>query len=438
MAASLKVSDNVAKIFHENFNTIVRHEIVAGGRASTKTSRNALKIAMRMLENHNEEWIVVRQHYAHHADSTFLELQTAFERLGLKEGAHFFTRGTKLKITLFNGSTIRFGGMDDFRKLKGFTKTSEEKYIGGIWFFEIDEFKGSYGISQTVATFVRGDKPHFTALYEFNPPETGSWVYDWVNEMKQRDDTLYIFANYSDLTPWEQKNWLGQLMLDEIEETKRVNFSLFENIYLGRPRVLDGACYPRPIPDFVEDIKNVRLDYINVGIDYGDADATTAVALGISNGKFYVLDQYYSKDRNKLITEKEEEIRNWLNWLREEYNASIDAYCETNPQSLYILLKQDINILDGIYIRKVDKKKDFIKSTSAIQERIDAINILVGKGIIFINPALHQVKQAMLEAQYDKHGKRQDDGTSDIDTLDALEYSVKAEIRYILNNYYKE
>ena len=116
-----KVSDNIAKIFHKDFHTIARHEIIAGGRASTKTSRNAMKIALRMLKYPDEEWIVVRQHYAHHADSTFLELQTAFERLGLQEGEHFESRGTKLKITLQSGSTIRFGGMDDYRKMKGFT-----------------------------------------------------------------------------------------------------------------------------------------------------------------------------------------------------------------------------------------------------------------------------------------------------------------------------
>ena len=44
----------------------------------------------------------------------------------------------------------------------------------------------------------------------------------------------------------------------------------------------------------------------------------------------------------------------------------------------------------------------------------------------------------MVEAIYDKHNKRLDDGTSDIDTLDALEYSIKPEIKLILNNYYKE
>ena len=433
-----KVSDNIAKIFHKDFHTIARHEIIAGGRASTKTSRNAMKIALRMLKYPDEEWIVVRQHYAHHADSTFLELQTAFERLGLQEGEHFESRGTKLKITLQSGSTIRFGGMDDYRKMKGFTPTSDKKYIGGIWFFEIDEFKGSYGISQTVSTFVRGNKPHFTALYEFNPPETGSWVYEWVEDMKKRADTLYIFANYTDLTPWEQKNWLGQIAIDEIEETKKINFSLYENIYLGRPRRLEGACYPRPIPDFVDDFGDIRFEFINVGVDYGDVDATTAVAVGVAKGKFYILDQYYSKDRNKTITEKELEVRDWLNSLREEYNVGIDVYCETNPASFYTLLKQDIYLLDSIYIRKVDKKKDFIKSTSAIQERIDAINILIGKGSVFISPSLGKIKQAMAEAVYDKHNKRLDDGSSDIDTLDAMEYAIKSEIRFILNNYYKE
>lgn len=430
-----RLSDQIAKVFHPTFSKIVRHEISAGGRASTKTSKNALKIAVRMLKNPDEEWIVVRQNYAHHADSTFLELQTAFERLGLQEGVHFTSRGTKLLIKLNNGSTIRFGGMDDFRKLKGYTKTSARKYIGGVWFFEIDEFKGSYGISQTVATFIRGDKPHFTCLYEFNPPEVGSWVYPWVEEMKKRKDCLYIFANYTDLTPWEQKNWLGPLMLEEIEESKRINYPLYENIYLGKPRLLEGACYPNPIPDMFEEVK---FDYINVGIDYGDVDATTAVAVGILDGKFYVIDQYYAKDSNKTITDKEAEIREFLNSLRETYKVGLDVYCETNPQTLYILLKQDVNLYDGIYIRKVNKKKEFIKSSGAIQERIDAINILIGKGAIWINPELEQVKKAMLEAQYDAHNKRLDDGTSDVDTLDALEYAIKSEIKFILNSFYKE
>lgn len=432
------ISENIAEVFHPTFNTVVRHEILAGGRASTKTSRNALKVIMRMLQYPGEEWIVVRQHYAHHADSTYLELQTALERLGLKEGEHFFTRGTKLKITLFDpkGPSIRFGGMDDFRKLKGFTKTGEGRYIGGLWFFEIDEFKGSYGIHQTVSTFVRGNKPHFTALYEYNPPERGSWVYDWVEEMKQRQDTLYIFANYNDLTRWEQQNWLGEIMLEEIEETKRINFSLYENIYLGKPRVLDGACYPRAVPDMPDG--DIALDYINVGIDYGDKDATTAVAVGISKDRFYVLDHYYSKSPNKLITEKEEEIRDWLNHLRMKYEVGLDVYCETNPQSLYIMLKQDHNLFDNIYIRKVNKAKEFIKSSSAIQERIDAVNILIGKEKIFINPELQQIKDAMAEARYDRNSKRVDDGSTDIDSLDAMEYAIKSEIKFILNNYYKE
>ena len=434
----IKVSDNIAKVFHKDFAAIVRHEIIAGGRATTKTNRNAMKVALRMLTYPNEEWIVVRQNYAHHSESTFLELVTAFERLGLTENIHFNTRGTKLLIKLNNGSTIRFGGMDDFRKLKGYTKTGKDKYIGGVWFFEIDEFKGSYGITQTVSTFIRGKKPHFTCLYEYNPPELGSWVYEWSAEMRQRSDTLYSFTTYTDLTNWERENWLGQAMLDDIEESKRVNFQLYENIYLGRPRILLGACYPNPIKTFDES-EDIKLSYINVGIDYGDVDATTAVAVGCNNrGKFFIIDHYYTKDKNKTITEKQEEIRVWLNSLREVYDIAIDVYCETNPQTLYILLRQDTNLLEGIYIRKVDKKKEFVKSIGAIQERIDAINILIAKDEIFIREDLDRIKRAMIEAQYDKHNKRVDDGSSDIDTLDALEYAFKSEIRIILNSFYKE
>ena len=437
MINAVQISNEVAEVYHSTFTSKMLHQITTGGRASTKSSKNALKIIMSMLENPDEEWIVVREDYAHHADSTYLELQTACERLGLKEGRDFFSRGTKLKITLYTGSTIRFGSMNNFRKLKGFAPTTNKKYIGGIWFFEIDEFKSSYGMSQTVATFIRGKKPHFICLYEYNPPELGSWVYAWVKEMKERSDTIFISANYTDLTEWERQNWLGQLMLDEIEETKKINLNLYENIYLGIPRILEGACFPVQMKEFnISDFEG-RFNYISVGIDYGDNDATTAVATAELDGVFYIIGQYYDKSPNKLITEKEEEIRNFLNALRDEYQTEIDVYCDTNPQTLYIMLKQDIYLLDGIYIKKVNKAKIYTKSKSAIQERIDATNILIGKGEIYLSQDLEQVRTALLEARYDRNGNRLDDGTSDIDTLDALEYSLKPEIKYILQNYYK-
>ena len=43
---------------------------------------------------------------------------------------------------------------------------------------------------------------------------------------------------------------------------------------------------------------------ISVGIDYGDNDATTAVATAELDGVFYIIGQYYDKSPNKLITEK--------------------------------------------------------------------------------------------------------------------------------------
>ena len=432
----IKVSDNVAKVYHKDFMTVVRHEITAGGRASTKTSRNAAKIICSMLQNKDEEWIVVRQNYAHHVQSTYLELKIALDRLGLTEGVHYTARENPLQIKMHTGSTIRFGGMDDFRKLKGYTKTKGCKYIGGVWFFEIDEFKGPYGITQTIATFVRGKKPRFTCIYEYNPPEIGSWVYSWVEEMKKREDTLYLFVNYNDLTKWEQENWLGAEMLSEIEESKKMNYELYENVYLGRPRILQGACYPRQIPDMLKG--KIKFEYINVGIDYGDNDATTAVAVGIAQGKFYIIGHYYTKDSNKLITDKEREIVKWLNDLRNKYAVGIDVYCETNPQTLYIMLKQNPDLYDGIYIRKVDKRKEFAKSVGAVQERIDALNVLIGREAIQIDEDLQLLKKAMLEARYNKNGSRVDDGSSDIDSLDALEYAIKSEVKFILSTYYKE
>ena len=46
MTNAVQISNEVAEVYHSTFTSKMLHQITTGGRASTKSSKNALKIIM--------------------------------------------------------------------------------------------------------------------------------------------------------------------------------------------------------------------------------------------------------------------------------------------------------------------------------------------------------------------------------------------------------
>jgi hypothetical protein len=92
-----------------------------------------------------------------------------------------------------------------------------------------------------------------------------------------------------------------------------------------------------------------------------------------------------------------------------------DRHLSNHPQDY------KTNILS---INKKPRKKQ--KEKSAIQERVDFGNILLnGADIEFnINENTLGIATAFEDAKYDKNGNRADDNSTDIDSLDSLEYAL--------------
>ncbi|RLI45076.1 hypothetical protein DRO61_11325, partial [Candidatus Bathyarchaeota archaeon] len=60
----IRLSNIVARPHLEHFTSNKLHQCLHGGRAGYKSSRNALKIALKTLEDPNCEVIVIRQDYS--------------------------------------------------------------------------------------------------------------------------------------------------------------------------------------------------------------------------------------------------------------------------------------------------------------------------------------------------------------------------------------
>lgn len=228
---------------------------------------------------------------------------------------------------------------------------------------------------------------------------------------------------------------------------------MYKRKVLGQWVIATGAVY-KMLPKSVDSRELPEFRYILVGNDYGDVDGTTTVYVGYgTDGVYYAFDEIKIKDTNDTIIDKARIQANKLNAIYDKYKVPIFDYNETNPSAIYgiksnmpTFQQMDANgnplkdekgnivpfIYEEIEISKVNKKKENPRAKSAIQERIDATNTLIAfDKLRFVNGKVPHLEEGMRNAVYGKEGVRLDNGTSDIDILDAFEYAIKKEIPYI-------
>ena len=207
--------------------------------------------------------------------------------------------------------------------------------------------------------------------------------------------------------------------------------TMYRQKVLGEWVAVEGLVYPNtpPVKERPE-----RFDYIHFGLDYGEHDATTVVAVGVKGDDYYIFDQYYHKSVNgdrKTIIDYKNEISQWVNEIYRKERTKAYMFIETSPVTVYSLFAKDQQIDTGVAIKKVDKSKSHSKSQDVIQERIDVVNVMINSNHLFITNEDLPIYKAFRNAKYKKN-TRADDGTSDIDSLDAFEYAIKADFNYLI------
>lgn len=229
------------------------------------------------------------------------------------------------------------------------------------------------------------------------------------------------------------------------ESIERIASTFTQDMYkrkvLGLWVAAEGACYPVHPKRLTQQQLPTEFKWISIGLDEGRKDATTAVAWGIGKDKkWYAIDQYYNKKSDKNINSVVEELIDWLNAIAKNYpKTTIHFYAETNPGQIKPLLQIHPRKPKQVVVRYVKKKMERdvdIKSTSAVLQRIDVMNLMIGADKVFIGPKCDKLYSAITTAIYDDKGARLDDGTTDIDSLDAAEYGFKRFIKNITGEIY--
>lgn len=368
----------IAPHFWASFKSKAFHQIDKGGRGSTKTSKNALKICYHLLKENDCAAICIRRYQKSLRDSVYKEIKRALRRLGLREGADYKAFLSPLGIQLFNGNRIYFAGADDYEKLKGMI--DENTPFKLVWFEELTEFKNPEDVDNIVATFSRGNDDWFSVLYTYNPPKNR---FDWINQWAKEKTAEGYQVTESDYRGVPSK-WLGKKFLEEAERLKKFDERRYNWMYLGEVIGMEGLIFNFDQVQHITEAeikeKDLRVLYLDFSVDGGhQSSATTCVCFGyLSDRRWVLLDLYYyspkEKPTKKAPSELAKDIFSFEKAMVKKWGASIDQ--ETIDSAEGALRNQFFKDY-GKRLHPVNKGKDK-------QTLIDYAQDFLAKGKFFV------------------------------------------------------
>lgn len=383
MTNDISLKDIIAPHFWNIFNNLKIHNVIYGGRGSTKTSMIALNIVFNCISDDDCSAVVLRRYQNLLRNSVYKEIKKACKRLGLVEKSDYFAYISPMQIVFSNGNTIYFASGDDYEAVKGMT--DENKSIKKVWFEELTGWDDSDEIDQIIATFTRGNNTYFNAFYSYNPPKNRfHWVNLWKESKLQRDDYLFSESDYRTVP----NEWLGPIFIGEAERLKKYDEKRYRWIYLGEVIGIEGLIYNPDLfilekPNYIEENK-LRILYVDFAIDCGhQTSATSCGAYGYAtDGRWYRLDTYYysphEKSRKKAPSELAQDIFDFRNYICKKYNTIVDTETIDSAEGA---LRNQYFAMFGIKLTPVNKGKDKEELIEYSQDFLDT-----GKYVILNTP----------------------------------------------------
>lgn len=217
---------------------------------------------------------------------------------------------------------------------------------------------------------------------------------------------------------------------DRIRQRYRSYYTgvFYKRFILGLWAAAEGVIYQEIADDpepFLLDIAP-RITFATIGVDFGGTKSAHAfVCTGFTTGfdSVVILDEYYHDNvKNGRLSPTQLE-QAFVEFVREQmkHYRIVGVYCDSAEQTLIEGLRIAC-VREGIAVPLMNAKK------GDINERIAFYNSIIAQKRFFIMRKCKNVLQAFQEAVYVEGTKdmRLDNGTTNIDSLDATEYSTEA------------
>ena len=301
----------------------------------------------------------------------------------------------------------------------------------------------------------RLDKPYSCFDGACNPEHPTHWLKEFIDNV-ELDIYLQRYTIFDN--PFLDPEFVEKLC-KEYEGT-----IYYDRLILGLWKRADGSIYKRfadnpetflceIVDEFTTDpeykqFRKEDITSIEIGLDFGgNQSGHSFVARGYTDN---YADVIALKSRRIMAKDKKEDIdSNRLNELFcefireviEEYSVCVRSgdyvqYC--NVESVY--WDNAETVLGNSIRNAVEKEFPWISVRPAkkrpINDRIRCTVKLMGAGRFFITKDCESLKTALTDAVWNKEvvGKdeRLDDGSTDIDSLDAFEYTIERDMKYLI------
>jgi PBSX family phage terminase large subunit len=331
-------------------------------------------------------------------------------------GENNYTYNTSRKEGLLFGRVVYLEGTNDSRaegKIRGMTLTGA--YCDEITLFAEDFF---------AMLLSRLSMPGAKLFATTNPDSPQHWF--MVKYIKRASDLDMSISRFTiDDNPFLDKVYVENLK-------KEYTGVFYKRFILGQWVVADGACYPQfanKPEDYIIDKLPEDARYISIGVDWGGNRSLTAFVASVFHGNYdsvTVIKDYHVQGRKGEIdgNRVNTEFIRFIKSIKEEYPNIPIRYVFADSAEQYLIngLRKAIA---GMGMQIGDSKKN------PIVQRIICANSLLNTGRLKVMKECQYVQEGLRGAVWDSkaaaNGKdeRLDDFTSDIDVIDAFEYSFE-------------
>lgn len=303
-----------------------------------------------------------------------------------------------------------FGGKDEssFQLIQGRT-------LAGVLLDEVALQPRSFVEQALARCSVEGSKMWFNC----NPDNPAHWFNkEWILKAKEKN-ALHLHFELRDNPSLSEKI---------VQRYENMYSGVFYLRYIkGLWVAAEGAIYTLWCDDCERYLKKVRRDEIShsiIGVDFGgNGSATAFVCIGILKGfkGIAVLREYYRKGVT-TPTAQEEAFVQFAKECKEDYGTR-EVFCDSAEQTLIAGFRAAA-LKAGVFIDIKNARK------GEIIDRIRFTLRLMGRGAFFVDPSCIHLREALTAAVYDPkyttEDKRLDNGTTNIDSLDAMEYAFES------------
>lgn len=283
------------KIFKSVHQSKCRYIIMKGSAGSGKSVDTAQQYILRLMKDKGRNLLCLRKSEVTNRDSTFAELISAINRMGV--AAYWKATLNPLSLKCINGDKIIFRGMNDERqreKLKSIT--FENGKLTDVWLEELTEF--TQNDFEIVDDRLRGELPNglfYQIKGTFNPVNAQHWVKKVFFDISD-SNVLTHHSTYLD------NRFVDEAYRQRMNRRKLVDPEGYRIYGEGEWGEIGGLILHnwevKEIPQELE-----YYDSIAIGQDFGFNHANAILLLGFKDGNVYILKEIYvyEKDTSEII-----------------------------------------------------------------------------------------------------------------------------------------